>query len=196
MKVISQFWVTRRPGSASLLLLVVSIAACTASQERIASASMVVPFDSVARATAIGVATDRMHEHWNRGFSLADVKSAQAAFTPQLYDMLVHDMSDPGGIGYLDSNPFTDAQDDVGPARFEDVRQAGDTLMVRFSREGFQSKRDSITLAMRMIEGTWRIANFIYSAHGECHNDFAVALARYTRKVAQKLPLNEGTCSD
>jgi hypothetical protein len=103
-----------------------------------------------------------------------------------LYALLIDDMKDPSDIGYLDWDPFTDAQDDVGPLRFEDVRRAGDTVMVRFSREGYEHKRDSVTLAMRRVDSTWRIADFLYSGHTVCHRDLAVGLARYAKAIAEK----------
>jgi hypothetical protein len=150
----------------------------------------------VATAAAVAVATQRLHEHGQAGLSVDDVKRTRDWFTPQLYALLIQDMSDTAGIGYLDWDPFTDAQDDVGPFRFEDVRQAGDTVMVRFSREGYERKRDSVTLAMRRVDSTWRIANFIYSGHALCHRDLAVGLARYAKEVAEKRLPGDDPCRD
>jgi hypothetical protein len=128
---------SRRPRSDGIaaILLVSILAGCTTPQQSIKlTESTATAFDSAAFADAIGVATQRMHDHWQSGFSVGQVRGNREAYTPQLYEMLVRDMSDPGGVGYLNANPFTDAQDDVGPFRFEDVRQSGDTMMVRFSR--------------------------------------------------------------
>jgi hypothetical protein len=172
-------------------------AACAPEPNAATSDAVVAPYDSAATARAVDVATQRLREHGQAGLSLDDVKRTQDWFTPELYQLLVNDMSfDPGGVGYLNRDPFTDAQDDVGPFRFENVRYADDTVMVRFSREGYEHKRDSVTLAMRRIEGSWRIANFIYSAHPPCHRDLAAGLARHAKEIAEKRPINDGTCSD
>jgi hypothetical protein len=146
-------------------------------------------------AAAIGQATERLHQHGQAGLSIHDVKRTRDWFTPELYELLVRDMGDPGGPGYLNADPFTDAQDDVGPFRFEDVRQVGDTVMVRFSREGYQQKRDSVTLAMRRVGDSWRIANFIYSAHTQCHQDLAAALTRFAQDAAARRSPDDG-CKD
>jgi hypothetical protein len=145
--------------------------------------------DSAANADAIGMASQRLREHGQAGFSLDDVRRTQEWFTPELFELLVHDMSDEG---YLDEDPFTDAQDDVGPFRFEDVRRAGDTVLVRFSRLGYPQKRDSVTLAMRQVAGSWRIANFLYSRHSACYRDLAAGLARFAKNVAAKRPPDDG----
>lgn len=103
-------------------------------------------------------------------------------------------MSDPAGDqGYLGWDPFTDAQDYVGPFKFEDVRLAGDSVMVLFSRDGYKQKRDSTTLVMRRVDMSWRIANFMYSADRACDRDLAAGLVRYARKIAAKLPI-DGSC--
>ncbi|MCR4331408.1 MAG: DUF3828 domain-containing protein [Sulfuricaulis sp.] len=144
---------------------------------------------------AIAQATARLKEHGQAGLSIADVQRTRDWFTPELYEILVRDMSDPAGPGYLNADPFTDAQDDVGPFRFEDVRRAGDTVLVRFSRDGYQQKRDSVTLAMRRVGESWRIANFIYSAHAPCHRDLAAALTRYAQNLAAGRSPDDG-CTD
>jgi hypothetical protein len=137
--------------------------------------------DSVSIAAAVDAATQRMREHQPTGFSIGDVKRTQDWFTSELYSLLVADMSDPGGIGYLNADPFTDAQDDVGPSRLEDAWIAGDTVMVRFSREDYQRKRDSITLAMRRIGASWRIADFVYSRRSSCPRALSVGLTLYAQ---------------
>jgi hypothetical protein len=168
--------------------------ACATQRPSAQRADSATGADSLAAATAVAVATQRMREHGQAGLSVNDVKRTRDWFTPELYALLIQDMSHPGDIGYLNWDPFTDAQDDVGPSRFEDVRRAGDTIMVRFSREGYQHKRDSVTLAMRRVDGTWRIANFVYSAHTVCDRDLAVGLAREARAIAEKRPPDDAPC--
>jgi hypothetical protein len=152
--------------------------------------------DSLATAAAVTAATQRMQEHGQSGLSVSDLKRTRDWFTPHLYALMIQDMRHPGDLGYLDSDPFTDAQDDVGPLRFEDVRHAGDTVMVRFSREGYEHKRDSVTLAMLRVESTWRIGNFIYSRHSLCHRDLAAGLARYEKAIAEKRSPDDSPCRD
>lgn len=177
-----------------LLLLAVTVACATQRPSAKSAGSARSSEDSLATAAAVAVATQRMREHGQAGLSVGDVERTRDWFTPQLYTLLIQDMNDPVDIGYLNSDPFTDAQDDVGPFRFEDVRHAGDTVMVRFSREGYQQKRDSVTLAMRRVDSTWRIANFIYSGHSLCHRDLAVGLARYAKAIAEKRSPHDGPC--
>jgi hypothetical protein len=130
-------------------------------------------------SAAIGIATQRLAEHGQDGFSVDDAKRARDWFTPELATLLVRDMSNPNGVGYLNWDPFTGAQDEVGPFRFEEITRVGDTVRVRFSREGFEQKRRSVTLAMLHLDGLWRIANFLYPDNPVCHRDLAVGLLRY-----------------
>jgi hypothetical protein len=132
-------------------------------------------------SAAIDVATQRLAEHGQDGFSVDDAKRTRDWFTPELFALLVRDMSDTNGVGYLNWDPLTGAQDDVGPLRFEQMTRVGDTVRVRFSREGFERKRESVTLAMRHIDGRWRIANILYPDNVVCHRDLAVGLIRYAR---------------
>ena len=147
-----------------------------------------------ADTSAIATATRRVREHGNAGLSIDDVKRTRDWFTPELYTLLIAGMSHPTDLGYLDFDPFTDAQDDVGPLRFEDARQSGDTTLVRFSRENYEKTRDSITLAMRRVDSTWRIANFLYSKHMACHRDLAVAIAGYEKAIAEHRLVDDSTC--
>ena len=128
---------------------------------------------------AITIATLRLREHGQRGFSRNDLARTRDWFTADLYALLERDMSGPGEVGYLNWDPFTGAQDDVGPFRLEDATRAGDTVNVRFSREGFERKREDVTIAMLRVDGVWRIANFIYPGRGPCYRDLASGLARH-----------------
>ena len=97
-------------------------------------------------------------------------------------------MSYPDGPGYVNFNPYTGAQDDVGPSRYDSASQTGDTVMVSFSHGDDRSRR-TIRLAMRFVQGSWRIGNFIYPGNPPCHIDLARALARF----AANLP-DSGNC--
>jgi hypothetical protein len=143
-------------------------------------------------SAAIGIATQRLSEHGHDGFSVDAAMRARDWFTPELATLLVRDISNPNGVGYLNWDPFTGAQDEVGPFRFEDMTRVGDTVRVRFSREGFELKRESVTLAMRHLDGRWRIANFLYPDNSVCHRDLAVGLMRYARSSGAQL--GEETC--
>jgi hypothetical protein len=152
--------------------------------------------DSTAISGAIDVATQRMTMHGDSGLSVDDVKRTREWFTPELYTLLMRDMSHSGEIGYLNWDPFTAAQDDVGPFRYDGVSQAGDTVMVSFSREAPDHKRYVfVRLAMRYVNGAWRIGNFIYPGNSVCHADLARGLARYAGEIATK-SFNAGGCSD
>ena len=177
------------PGANALRLLAVSLLlggiwACGSSSEVARTAEDMTT--SRLDSAAIGIATQRLAEHGHDGFSVDDARRARDWFTPELATLLVRDMSDPNGVGYLNWDPFTGAQDEVGPFRFEDMTRVGDTVRVRFSREGFEPKRESVTLAMRHLDGRWRIANFLYPDNAGCHQDLAVGLMRYARSSEAK----------
>lgn len=48
-----------------------------------------------------------------------------------------------------------------------------------FSRERFEYVRESVTLAMRLLDGQWRIVNFLYPDNAPCYQDLSEGLARY-----------------
>src|SRR5829696_4802289 len=99
------------------LITLVATAATCSTQQPVAKRwdSATSSYDSTATAAAVVLATQRMRQHGQTGLSVDDVKRTREWFTPELYALLVRDMSDPGGVGYLNWDPFTDAQDDVGP---------------------------------------------------------------------------------
>lgn len=165
-------------------LLLGTVGACGSSSEGARTAEEMTT--SRLDSAAIDIAKQRLAEHGHDGFSVDDARRARDWFTPELATLLVRDMSDPNGVGYLNWDPFTGAQDEVGPFRFEDMTRVGDTVRVRFSREGLDSKREHVILAMRHLDGRWRIANFLYPENGVCHQDLAVGLMRYARSSEAK----------
>lgn len=160
-------------------LLVLGTAAC-GSRAQVAGTAEELATSRLDSA-AIVVATQRLVEHGQAGFSIGDATRTRDWFTPELFALFVRDMSDTNGVGYLNWDPFTGAQDDVGPFRFEEITRIGDTVRVRYSREGFDHERTSVTLAMRYLDGRWRIANFLYPDNTFCHRDLAVGLTRQAR---------------
>lgn len=147
--------------------------------------------DSSAVAAAVTAATRRLTEHGSNGLSVNDVKRTRDWFTPQLYDLLVKDMTGPDEIGYLDWDPFTGAQDDVGAFSFAGARNSGDTVKVRFT---YLQRRDTVIIAMQRMSGSWRIANFFYPNWESCHRDLAAGLARWAKYVAKKRRVSDDRC--
>jgi hypothetical protein len=132
-------------------------------------------------AQAAAVAAQRMSEHAQSGWPLTEIRRTREWFTDGLYELLVADQTDPGGIGYVNFDPFTDAEDDVGPPRYEGVTFVADTFKVGFSRKGYNEVL-RIQLAMRYVNGAWRIANFLYPSHPRCHRDLARAMKDYASR--------------
>jgi len=104
------------PRKSSVTCGVVALAAlvaCGTGQHSAAQPAVAerAPRDS-AVAGAVAVATQRMAVHGKSGLSVEDLKRTRDWFTPEIFALLVRDMSDPGGIGYLNWDPFTAAQDE------------------------------------------------------------------------------------
>lgn len=178
-----------------LLILMIGVTtACAPEPNGASSEAVPTVYDSVSTADAVAVATQRLREHGQTGLTLVDVRRTQHWFTLRLYDLIVKDnSSDPDGAGYLNWDPFTGAQDDVGPVTFEDAQHAGDTVMVRFS---YLQRRDTVILAMTRVDGSWRIANFIYPFNSPCHRDLALGLARFAKEIAAERSTNDAACND
>src|SRR5450830_1790243 len=182
------------PSSATfrVVALVDIVAGCNGRSSAVPTTVRGSTLTRTALTGAVAVAMQRMTAHGQSGLSVEDVKRTREWFTPELYALLVRDMSDPGGIGYLNWDPFTAEQDDIGPFRRDTVSQAGDTVMVSFSRDG----NVRVRLGMRYENGAWCIANFFYPDNSPCHRDLARGLARYAGTIAAKLPLDSGGCSN
>lgn len=144
--------------------------------DSVAGPSPVAGPDSARIAHAVAVATQRMTEHGDRGFSVDDARSQRDWFTPGLHALLERDMSG-GEVGYLNWVPYTGSQDEVGARRFDGVTRSGDTVMVAFSFAGYEA-RVPVTLAMLEVGGAWRIADFIYPDRS-CNPSLARGLTRF-----------------
>jgi hypothetical protein len=128
-------------------------------------------------ADAIAAVEQRYHAHFasGQGFSVDTLRARQAWFTPQLYQLMLADMSSTGEIGYIDFDPFTDAQDDAATYTVGTARSAHDTVFVQvavaFPRavgNGHEQRR--ITLPMLRADAGWQIANFVYPERDLAHD--------------------------
>lgn len=91
-------------------------------------------------------------------------------YTGQLRQ-LIKDDADAGaaqcGVGYLNFDPLTDAQDSVASYALGAPRANGDTVVIPVRiHSGFPGSTEpdeQLTVAMRQEGGTWRIANIVQS---------------------------------
>lgn len=112
------------------------------------------------------------HFHAGQAFSADTLRARQSWFTPDLYRLMATDMRATGAVGYIDFDPFTDAQDDASRFDVDAVRASHDTVYVDVNvRFGAETKR--VTLAMLRRPDEWAIADFIYP-----HGDLALDLRR------------------
>jgi hypothetical protein len=67
-----------------------------------------------------------------------------------------------GGVGYLDWDPFTAAQDDAAGFRIERTESSHDTVFVhlQISYPGTEPPKP-MTVATTQLGGEWRLANII-----------------------------------
>jgi len=118
---------------------------------------------------AIAAEGQRYQAHFasGQGFSVETLRARQAWFTPQLYQLMLADMSSTGEIGYIDFDPFTDAQDDAASYAVGTARPAHDTVLVEVAvafppAVGNGREQRRITLPMLRARAGWQIANFVY----------------------------------
>jgi hypothetical protein len=118
----------------------------------------------------IAAVEQRYQTHFasGQGFSVDTLRARQGWFTPHLYQLMLEDMSSTGEIGYIDFDPFTDAQDDAARYTVGAARSAHDTVLVEVAiafpgavGNGHEQRR--VTLAMLRASAGWQIANFVYS---------------------------------
>ena len=108
----------------------------------------------------------RQHFASRQGFSIDTLRARKAWFTPQFYQLMLADMSSTGEIGYIDFDPFTDAQDDAATYKVGAAHPAHDTVLVEVAvtfpaAVGNGHEQQHITLAMLPTPSGWRIANFM-----------------------------------
>jgi hypothetical protein len=118
---------------------------------------------------AIAAVGQRYQAHFasGQGFSVDTLRARQAWFTPQLYQLMLADMSSTGEIGYIDFDPFTDGQDDAASYTVGTARRAHDTVFVEVAiafpgAVGNGHEQHRVTLAMLRARAGWQIANFVY----------------------------------
>jgi hypothetical protein len=126
---------------------------------------------------AIAAVGRRYQAHFasGQGFSVDTLRARQAWFTPQLYQLMLADMSPTGELGYIDFDPFTDAQDEAASYTVGKARPAQDTVLVEVAvafpeAVGNGHEQHRITLAMLRARAGWQIANFVY-AEGDLAHD-------------------------
>jgi hypothetical protein len=120
----------------------------------------------------------RQHFASGQGFSVDTLRARKAWFTPQLYQLMLADMSSTGEVGYIDFDPFTEAQDDAAAYAIGSARTAHDTVLVEVAvtfppAVGNGHEQQHLTLAMLPTPGGWKIANFLSPVR-----DLAADLAR------------------
>jgi len=101
------------------------------------------------------------HFHGGQGFSADTLRARRSWFTPDLYRLMAADLNTAGDIGYLDFDPFTDAQDDATRFDVGAVRTSHDTVYVEVNVH-FGTDVRRLTLAMQATPDGWAIADFIY----------------------------------
>jgi hypothetical protein len=120
--------------------------------------------DSPILGEARTAAERRYAAHWrtDQGFSVDTLRAREAWFTPALYQLLLADMSG-DGVGVLDYDPFSDAQDNAQRFALGTPHASHDTVYVPVDVR-FDSPREahrSVTLAMVRAGSGWQIGDFI-----------------------------------
>lgn len=142
--------------------------------------------DSAAPDDARAFVERRYTEHFagGQGFSVPSLRARRSWFTPRLYQLMLSDMDSPSGeIGYIDHDPFTNAQDDAARFSVGSARQSHDTVLVDVDI-AFDSTiaggqvRARVTLAVVRARNSWEIANFL-TANGDLASELARAAERY-----------------
>jgi hypothetical protein len=126
-----------------------------------------------AKAAAARNVVERHYaEHFNsgQGFSVDTLRERKGWFAPTLYSLMLADMAPTGEIGYIEFDPFTDAQDDAATYTVGVPKTANDTVLVPVeltfgSATGTGHERRRVTLAMVPAPSGWQIANIIYADH-------------------------------
>jgi hypothetical protein len=135
--------------------------------------------DSARVADATAVARERMAAHLKGpgGFGRAELRANMDWYSPRLFTLMLLDMSDPNGVGYLNSDPFTQSQDTPGDVQLDKATLAGDTVRVRFSFHRSGWPPSFVVLAMAESRIRWRIADFLMPAADRGVSSVAKGLA-------------------
>ena len=152
----------------TLTLTLVTLATLSGCRSESRSGNgMEVRADAPADTAAVAYVRQRFAAHFrgSQGFGIDTLRARRAWFTPCLYSLLLADMtgdSARGGIGYLDWDPFTAAQDDATGFHIEGSERRRDTVLVhlRISYPGTERAK-AMTVAATPVKGEWRIANII-----------------------------------
>ena len=100
-----------------------------------------------------------------QGFGIDTLRARKAWFTPCLYSLLLADMqgdSARGGVGYLNWDPFTAAQDNATSFDVERAVFTGDTVVVHLRiLYPADNPPTAMAVAATQVGRTWRIANII-----------------------------------
>jgi len=102
------------------------------------------------------------HFHGGQAFSVDTLRARKSWFTPDLYRLMAADMRTSGEVGYLDFDPFTNAQDDAARFDLGAVRTSHDTVYVEVNVHFSSEQSKLVTLAMLPAPEGWVIANFVY----------------------------------
>jgi hypothetical protein len=133
--------------------------------------------DSVDTTAARDAVRGRYEAHFHSGqlFSIDTLRARKSWFTPELYRLMKGDLGASREIGYIDFDPFTNAQDDA--ARFDvgAAHLSHDTVYVDVDLRFGAGDTGRVTLAMLPSPIGWAIADFIYP-----DGDLAVALRKAT----------------
>jgi hypothetical protein len=155
----------------SRALLLIGLAACRRDspprQPPASAATSAAVRPLGADSAAIEQVRARFTAHYTgaQGFGVDTLRARQSWFTPCLYSLLLADMegdSARGGIGYLNWDPFTAAQDDATGFQVERATTARDTVLVQLSiNYPGSNPSTAMTVATTQVDGQWRIANMV-----------------------------------
>ena len=139
-----------------------------------ATASSVPVAASSALDSASATVARRYAEHFAAGQGLTRemVHARQAWFTPTLARLLINDVdAATTGVGYLESDPFVDSQEEAVRYAIGAGRWAHDTALVDVTVQypaevGNGQETRQVTVALqRAATGGWQIADLIFT-HG------------------------------
>lgn len=152
---------------ACVALVLAGVVACSradADNKPAASA----PVDSTRLAAARAAVEQRYRAHFagDQGFSDDRLRERRDWFTPALYDLMHEDFALGAaqcGVGFIDFDPFTNAQDDASGYSVKQAHASHDTVYVPVVLSYPGGQQSGIALGMVDASGGWRIANFVHA---------------------------------